>query len=101
MIEINWILFLQLLPFTTAGLAMHVLDKWDSARTKDDYSWKEFKKQNLVAYINATIATFIGLALMAGGVELVPGALQIVVAFGLGFGGGSLVRSFTTKFLQR
>jgi len=97
---IDWMVFLQLLPFTIAGLLVHLLDKWDSARRKSDYSWGEFKRQNLVGYISATLATFTGLAWMAGGVEMVPGGIQIVIAFALGFGGGYMIRSFIQKFMK-
>ena len=97
---INWHIVLQLGWLTLLGLICHFLDKIDSARKKDGFTWKIFWQQNLISYIIAFILCMVGLAFMGNSIELVSGATKMVIAFGLGFGGGSMVRSLLAKVIQ-
>jgi hypothetical protein len=97
----DWHIVLQLVWFVLAGLLVHFLDKLDSAKKKDGFTWKEFWKQNLISYITATIVCVVGLAFLGNSIEMVSGTSKMVIAFAIGFGGGSLVRSFITKFLNK
>jgi len=96
---IDWNIVLQLFPFVLLGLAVHFLDKLDSARKKADFTFKIFWKINLLGYISAIIICIVGLAFMGNSIELVAGTSKMVIAFSIGIGGGSLVRSFVSKFL--
>jgi len=96
----DWSILLNYGWLTLLGLFVHFLDKLDSARAKPEFTWGEFRRKNMIGYITATIMCFVGLLLMGDGIELVPGATKVVITFGIGFGGGSMVRSAVSKYMQ-
>jgi hypothetical protein len=94
---INWHIVLQLFPFVILGLAVHFLNKLDSAKKCADFTIKRFWKENLLGYISAIIFCMVGLAFIGNSIELVAGTSKMVIAFSMGVGGGSLIRSFISK----
>lgn len=94
---IDWHIILQLGWLTALGLIAHLLDKMIDAKKIPGFSWKIFWDQNFLVYVVSSILCFIGLVLISSGIEMVPGNTKIVIAFGLGYGGGAMVRSFLKK----
>jgi len=98
---VNWPEFLRLLPFMLAGIAVHILDKISSARRRPGYSLARFMQENTVGYIAALIVCLTGTALIAGPIDVIPGVAKVAVAFAIGTGGGSIIRSWITKLQKK
>ena len=92
-VNTNWVDFKSLMPITMLGLLIHFLSKLRSARKKKDYSWSKFKYLNWIDYLISFLFCIAGIYFMSSGIRLIPGQVtEIVVAFILGVGGGSLVK---------
>ena len=94
---IDWSTFFSLSPLMLAGLIVHILNKVDTARRRKGFTMETFLRLNGIGYMVALILSTVGLLFLSGGIDLMPGVNRIVVAFMIGFGGGSMIRSLVAK----
>ena len=94
---LDWGAFLQLFPITLIGLAIHVLSKLKSAKSKPGFTMPLFWKLNYLSYVIAFLFCIIGLIWISAGIILLPSVAPWIVAFVIGVGGGSLVRKFVNS----
>jgi len=95
----NWIDFISLMPITFVGLLIHGLSKLKSARKKEGYKWEMFLYLNWLDYLISFLFCMVGIYWMASGIRLMEGQIsELIVAFVLGVGGGSLVKKLTMVF---
>lgn len=89
--------FWGLLAFMLAGLAVHILNKIDTARRKPGFTFGSFIILNWIGYTMSLILCTVGLFFLADGIEMMPGVHRWVVSFSIGLSGGSIVRSVLSK----
>jgi hypothetical protein len=99
MIQIDWILFLQMIPFMLVGLFIYILGKYALAYSRKDFDRKVFVKRNKLAFILGLSWCVVGCYLYSRGIGLGISQPPDVVAIILGISGGSLGKG-TVKILS-
>ena len=94
---IDWAIVIQIGWLIVLGLLVFILDKIVDARKILGFTWQTFWNQNLFAFLLALVLCFIGLLIIGPDIQLVDGKTKILIAVGLGYGGGAGMRSVLKK----
>lgn len=94
---VDWFIVGQIGWLTLLGLIAFVLDKIVDAKKVPGFSWKIFWEQNLFGFILAFVLCLIGLLVIGPDIQLVAAKTKILIAIGLGWGGGAGMRSVLKK----
>jgi energy-coupling factor transporter transmembrane protein EcfT len=95
--QVNWLDYVNLVPFMLVGLIIHTLKNFNKAYKRPDYQWKIFRRNNWIGFIIALITCNILLIMLTAGVELMPAMNRILASFTLGWTGGSAFRGIRSK----
>lgn len=87
---VNWLTFINMIPFMMFGLLVHTFKKFALARTKQGYSFSQFVYKNWTAWIMSVFYSLIGCFLWNQGIDVFHDVTWSVAALLIGLSGGSI-----------